>query len=834
MKKLSRILMTVCLFVTCFTVRVLADGPEDVTFTSDGNGTTNVINEFVEYNNITIQTDTEVLITSSGVLVVGGTLTFEGTGMITTEEGAHIVFNDVSQAPNEITLFDHWGNDFPEPISGFMEFEYVVDKWMQFFASPEFVSANNETDVNKIDGFIEYVDVTIQTGAIVVITEGSVLAVHGTFTNNGTLNPSNGAHIVFDNVETATGITIFDSEGNTYGEAPSGFKEFEFNDGKWKEFVPPIECTYAVNYDTSHGEVWHYEGEVFTKIDPSSGPYEYNVAGEDKLYIRSNLGWVYDHVEAEGDDPENPGASIINKDDPYDEEVESINYKVVRITPNPKDNNFYYFEVKFAESPDVALANKLNTLELAFDSTLGAQDDYAKLKEYIANQIYEKYLNTGSRYHIENTVFEGNDFDTFKGKVDVITDSTEPTKTPAQIDGADAQYFKFKLDGLDGFVGIVYKLNGTDQFVLRDGNTYTIIDVGDEGKEASDGHEAAALKDFDAVKGGKIVVRNINNTVNREESEDGSNYEIFGNYAGFPMNYTGWMQDSQDTHYISIEHVMPCARGDINISSFNVGCEMILYANNFLGVCVKSSEKAKAWSRNNLPIYPTNSGEEEATVFFASEFIEISSPYDAPANSTITNVTFDGGSTSWKDCTITNNSGVFTVAFGSIFYDKVPLRITYSNGTTKSFVVARTGLSIGDYPAPGGSNSVDVCGQTVNFSDENRWLIAAQYYYDSASPSDSDRVSLFVKITKNDGTVETKLVLNTINNSGIQEDTEDVDGYTYKKYDVFELWRGNVNNRPQKIEVIAFKKGSIGSDRFGGVKLGSGNGVKWTQERGRQ
>ena len=107
------------------------------------------------------------------------------------------------------------------------------------------------------------------------------------------------------------------------------------------------------------------------------------------------------------------------------------------------------------------------------------------------------------------------------------------------------------------------------------------------------------------------------------------------------------------------------------------------------------------------------------------------------------------------------------------------MKITYSNETSKSFVIARTGISIGDYPAPGGGNSVDVSGVTVNFTDDNKWLIAAPFYYDSSSPS---RVNLFVKITDNNGAVSTKIV-NPIND-GIKDDES---GDIYSKYDVFEL-----------------------------------------------
>lgn len=956
MKKLIKILLTVSMLFTCFGVNVFADSLGNVTFTSDGNETDNVISNFVEYDDVTIESGAEVKITSSGVLVVGGNYT--NSGQLTAETGAHLVFNDISNAKNKIEFYDHWENPFGEDPNGFMELEYDDnEKWIQFFASPVFESANNDTDDNKVNGFTEYIDVAIGSGAVVILEGDSTMVIHGTFANSGSINATQGAHIIFDdgtqavgkldiydsegnefaetpagfrdfeydgsiwkeviplvdeifgtvyfdasmsnpdhilyewneyndvtvesnvyvkladknidgenihcvmyihgdykgsgkifgdadahlifdNVENAfgseeMGSRLYDSSGNSFTETPNGYMEFEYKDDKWVEFIPPKDI--AIEYDDEQGEVYHYEGDTLTYLqqdwkDDGEGPYRncfYQMDGEDTYYIKAKDGYVFDHIEAEGDDPESaeyPGNRIINEETQPDENIGGVDYKVVKVTTNPKDDNFYFFQFIFVDDPGVVnqrLAEKLNTLELAFASSVGED----KLKEYIAHSIYSRYLEQGTRYRVENTTFEEDDFETFKGKVQIVEEGT-PTKTPVQIDGTDSNYYKYKIDGLDNFIGIVYKLSDTDQFILRDGNTYTTIDVSEDSQLASEGEGAAVLKDFKAVQGAKIVVKTVNNTVNKEESENVPNYEIFGNYAGFPMNYTGRMQDSQDTNYISIEQVMPCAPNGIDASAFNgLGCEMILYSKNFLGVSVKSDKNAKPWSQDNLPIYPTNSGNEEATVFYASDSAIIASAYGAPAASAIKNVTFNNGSKSWNDCSIAGDEGgPFTVSFGSIFYDKVPLKITYTNGTSKSFVIARTGISIGDYPAPGGEDSVDVSGVTVNFTDDNKWLIAAPFYYDSSSP---DRVKLFVKITDNNGSVSTKIV-DPINGS-IKDDGS---GDTYNKYDVFELWRGKGDTRPQKIEVIAFVNGD--TDSFGGVKLGSGSGIKWTQERGRQ
>lgn len=827
MKKLIKILLTVSMLFTCFGVNVIADGLEDLLIESDDTYT----GGNYECANFTIASGITLTLQNDGNesprIEVFGNITIEGTldpcqdATIRVQPGCSF---------SGIQLWDPPGENEITSIENPVDFVYIQEmgKWVQGLEDKKF-----DSDF-EIDTWYEFGNVEIDAGVTLSFTGDAYLCVRGSFDNNGTLAPVDGSIIALNS--SFEGIDLYEADTETPVVSPlTEYVEFIYLGGenKWVRYIRPQNV--AIEYDDEKGSVYHYVDGTFTYLqqewkDDGEGPYRnffYNMDQEDTFYIKAKDGYVFDHIEAEGDDPQNPGNRIINEEPQQDVNIGGVDYKVVKVSANPKDDNFYFLQFIFGDDPDVAnkkLAENLNTLELAFDSTTGEANNNAELKEYIAHSIYSRYLEQGSRYRIENTVFEDCDFNDFKGKVEIITEGT-PTKTPVKIDGNASTYFLFELDGLDNFIGIVYKLSGTDEFILRDGNTYTVIDVSEEAKLASEGQGAAALKDFKAVQGGKIVVREVNNTVNREESETGPNYEIFGNYAGFPMNYTGFMQDYQDTRYISIERVWACAPESIDISAFSsLNCEMILYSKNFLGVCIKSDENAQPWSSDNLPIYPTNSGSEEATVFYASSEVEILTPYGAPSGSTISSITFADGSTSWNDCSISNN----VVTFGSIFYDKVPLKITYTNGTSKTFTIARTGISIGDYPAPGGSNSVDVCGVTVNFTDDNKWLIAAPFYYANTSPGASDRVSLFVKITDNSGNVSTKLVSSPLNNSIKDDGSND----TYSKYDVFELWRGKESERPQKIEVIAFVNGD--AENFGGVKLGSGNGVKWTKERGRK
>lgn len=484
---------------------------------------------------------------------------------------------------------------------------------------------------------------------------------------------------------------------------------------------------------------------------------------------------------------------------------------ITPITTISKHTVFKYIQEKWVSINEDEFVNELKTLKLALDKD--ATDD--DLKDYIADKIYSTYIDQGSRHHLK-TIFDNDSKDIFKTKINIITDSTETTNKPVKIDGVvQTDYFKYSLTGVD-FIGIVYKINGKNKFILRDGDVYSTIDVG------TSGQQVAELSYFDAVGDSKVVTKEVTYTVNIAEERPGGNYEIFGNYATFPANETGLMHDGQDTSHISIEIV----RASKNAYS-GLDCVLILYTEDFVGISVKSNEKAEPWNRENLPFYAINSNEEEASVFYMSGSIEISKPYGSPDNSNIVDINFENGTKAWNGCTISKNSNKFNLGFGSIFYDRIPILVKFKNGQERKVTIVRTGLMPGDYPAPGGSNIVNVFGTDVELEPDKRWLIATQFYYDTTSEP-TERVKLFVKITHNDGSVEKKLISTTINSDVIDDDTS----HNYKYFDVFELWRGDGNYRPQKIEMIVFDEGD--SNNFGGVKLGSGSGSRWLRERGRQ
>ena len=823
MKKLLKILLTASMLFTCFTVHILAE-PEDLLVESDDTYTGGNI----ECVNFTISSGVTLTLENDGeaspYISVFGDITIDGTLNACQDATIRV---QPGHTFTGIQFFDPTGQvDMTGDIEEPTDFIYLADmdggKWVQalFIDSVTF-----ESDFT-IDDWYEYVDVTINSGVTITFTGNGVLCVRGNFVNNGQLEGVNGAVIALDG-NTFSGIDLYENDATTPVSSPiEGYKEFMYSEteSKWIEYIPLPQSEVTIEYDEEMGDVYHYVDGTFEYVqqedkDDGDGPYRnyfYYMDGEDTFYIKAKDGYIYDHVEAEGDDPlspDYPGNRIISEEVLPDENIEGTDYKVVKVSTNPKDDNFYFFRFMFVEDLEAEFIEELENLHLALDKN--AQED--DLKDYIGSIIHSSYIDNGSRKHI-STIFDGDSLDEFKDKINIIADGTETTVTPLTIDGtAQTDYFKYSLTGINDFVGIVYKLDGKDKFILRDGDVYSTINVTSEGAQVS------SLSNLDSIGDSKIVTREVTNTEYAVVDNNENNYEIFGNYAAFPMNETGLMQDGQDTSHISIETVWAS-----NNAYSSLNCVLILYTNDFVGIEVMSDEKAEPWDRYNLPFYAINSGEEEASVFYMSDSIEISKPYGSPNSSNITDINFENGEKTWNDCSITEDSGKFEVEFGSIFYDRIPLLVDYENGSQKSVTIVRTGLMPGDFPAPGGSNSVEVFGTVVELEEGKRYLIATQFYYDTETLP-ANRVKLFVKITYDDGSIESKLVDTPINDT-IKQDGSDKNNYRY--FDVFELWRGDGNARPLKIETIVFDEGD--GDTFGGVKLGSGSGSRWLRERARQ
>lgn len=284
-------------------------------------------------------------------------------------------------------------------------------------------------------------------------------------------------------------------------------------------------------------------------------------------------------------------------------------------------------------------------------------------------------------------------------------------------------------------------------------------------------------------------------------------------------------------------------------------------------VTVTGSEDAPGWQFDKLDTFTSNADRDQAThayVYIGSMYVLIRDVQYANSaqGATITNVELDPESGFADDCIlITHPNDAFRVAFLTS-YDLIPLKLTFSDNTVKYLYLHRVAARIGANRIDveegtgdwyfGVNHSTDTNNTLYHLSDdeaneyglvpyeENR-AICCSYLYPTGftAPGESDMVNLFVTITKVDGSTETKLITESIENRAPYPvyPIEDHDGdgvlecLTDNPYcSDYLLWAGNAEDYSKiaKVEVIVFKPGN--DTEFGGLMVGSGHGVVWTRD----
>lgn len=491
----------------------------------------------------------------------------------------------------------------------------------------------------------------------------------------------------------------------------------------------------------------------------------------------------------------------------------------------------------------------------ASDSVQSEQD---MLKKGIAAELYARKMGNGPDssdttlgmalgYDPEH----GDDMSTAeKAIADMITITGDGTETDADV--ADLHYYTFNLvvpgnqettEITEGFTIEklrVYVLKSDKEFLLKTASggktTYTIVpcagykddkQLGDSGCEELDRFVYAPFDvDDPAIEayGNGIF---LNNAI----SEDGS---VFGFHA-------------------ACEHC-----GSIG----KINCRLIVSsAEN--SIQISSTDDAAAWNFINVGVYEAAGTEEvpvNATIFFGSRTISFRT---ATGSKTVTNVEAVGlpdGAVTFEDGTLTFKTN----------YDEVLVKVTYGTGKSATegyMLLHRVGLSISktDNTNDGfvtGHGSDHFVRYPSAGAGKDKVVYATFYYDDNHSAADgeskatavkshydsiSDKVSLFVTITKNDGTVTTQVISTPVTyadgayvaeNGGIEHDRNEnnVIGYAGQGsnhfYDDFVLWSGSESDYMNiaSVSAIVYTPGA-NDDSFGGVKVGSGTGVQWTKQR---
>ena len=459
------------------------------------------------------------------------------------------------------------------------------------------------------------------------------------------------------------------------------------------------------------------------------------------------------------------------------------------------DGTEFVIDITYASEEDL-VKQDLNNYMLAFYGEKSDLVNYASI--YLSDEFIKNWHGDNGKYA---DFFKGlgiEDVAALAGKIK-LSDNTS-TEGSITYDGSPLPYYTYTIDGLTGFKGRIYVLSSNSEYILRDGNTYKKIAVPEE---------ASML-----------------NTTLHAYVSDLNDYSIFGN--GAMDQGQSLLYDGQSRDYVDVRQVSPLGACG---NAFNIASKLILYKQDFRGVYVASVKSAPPWSFANYPLYGLNEN-AEANIFYGNEAVTISKPLGSSDLCNIKDINFENGTKTLNGSTIEKNNDEYTVTFGSIYYDEIKVIVTFNDDTAKELLIRRVGIKILDsykdnnnkYVVWHGTDHTSEYEPTV---DGSNYIITASFYYPEVKREEIKRVSLFVKITNANGTTESKVIRKPMNENVISKKENEIDTPEDPNsyFDDYLIWEGKEEDRPYKVEVIAYLEGD--ADTFGGVKLGSGAGVSW-------
>lgn len=302
---------------------------------------------------------------------------------------------------------------------------------------------------------------------------------------------------------------------------------------------------------------------------------------------------------------------------------------------------------------------------------------------------------------------------------------------------------------------------------------------------------------------------------------------VFGNGVDIDGRLLSGVSQYCNAYHVTTGHTNNAGSTDIN-------CRVIVINSNFVGVKLngnKANGSAAAWGFASVPVYATagstSTNPTLVDVYIGDTKIKID-PFIQGDSSAITNV----------ECTLENaeravsiieNDGSYTIKPLSNFYDEIPLKITYEGNPTPGYLTirlvaiamagSRTTPNSHEVPIFHGTDHETKCTLDQN---ENAIVSASFYYPEDADPEDGKpRVEMFATYTWANGSITRTRISETVNADLITNANQ---GSAH--VDDFLLWKGNADNAPKKIEVIAILP-EINETSFAGAKFGSGAGVVW-------
>lgn len=277
--------------------------------------------------------------------------------------------------------------------------------------------------------------------------------------------------------------------------------------------------------------------------------------------------------------------------------------------------------------------------------------------------------------------------------------------------------------------------------------------------------------------------------------------EVFGNGV-----MTGMLAESD---YHCAFHVF-CPT-DISTLNFRIG---VFKPTCLTAKIVPSRDHGTAAALDEMGLYPVTSvnNSQEWPTYFGNSSVTISA-VSFGGLVALTNVT-----TTNPGATITG-SGPWTVTFGSVFYDEIPLTLTFEDGSSNTVSLMRVGIDIKDYGKVGDELSREILhgtqmGPEITWGEDN-YAVTATFYYPTGSAYEATIVANYVW---QDGTRTTETIS--------KFDSTAADS-VFVAADDFLLYKGSRDEAPESVYVTAIS-GGLSGESFGGTKLGSGAGVLWT------
>ncbi|MCR4618515.1 MAG: hypothetical protein K5669_10090, partial [Lachnospiraceae bacterium] len=647
-----------------------------------------------------------------------------------------------------------------------------------------------------------------------------------------------------------SGLTLYDTDGtNTFtcdGTNNANREVFDYNatGSKWirggaggqggedpvETFTVKIPSTLVPNSGSGNGTIT-VTGNIESNSD-SENYKEYTFACDDYASVS---------IAIAPKDGSGYMISTVTVNDVADNtltDAQKRSGKTYTISSQPAADTVYIYNVTF-ETDRAAMLDDIEGHEYAYYPGTGTDSEkIGRVKQYLAVEIWYEYF-AGERPYSSRGIYA--DISALESNLSASAISPATANDPAGITNG-LSYITFTMtSGTESNEIKVYLLENEYQFLLEVGacRAYHVI--------------TGNAADENGIYADMVVSIEIQ-TINGEEE----GVWIFGNGACAVGNLGTEDEDAVIGWHITQEHSRFCdytCSGGVfyqQIGQINGRLVLCKKRDDAATVKVTGSESAGGWDFADLEWFaatddPNDPG--EATVYIASDSISIENVnYDNTSGEDVgvSSVSLDTSKLPAGAASVTQNGNAFTVTFNTN-YDEIPLVLTMSDGSTKYTTVKRVALYMNDTGFTGSKIRVFHSSNAVDYTvmeTESGKAIYGTYYYptgDTAptdAQSDARPVDLFVTVNTSSGSEKYEISNSeaiTYHDSAALPEYDNgtlVKGYlgedlTNHYYDDFIIWQGTDEEFAQltSIDVIAYEVGD--SDSFGGVKAGSGSGVRW-------